>query len=253
MPYSSGYALRRNGSCLSTETDCGQTTSPFYACCPGNMFCPAPQYNVMCCPSNANCSEVIGENCANSKADLYSSTSDVAAEGFCCERGKYAFTLEDKGVGCANNLSDLTVSMTQLQAISSASDISTSTTSPTSTTSGTNSTITSSSPSTSVSTTPKSTEEAKPASSSNTGAIAGGVVGGVAGAVILVAVLWFILRRRNKERQISELESTSPPSADLSQARKYFQPSDRQAHPSELDNKGPQRAAELSGEPITYE
>lgn len=121
MPYSSGYALRRNGSCLSTETDCGQTTSPFYACCPGNMFCPAPQYNVMCCPSNANCSEVIGENCANSKADLYSSTSDVAAEGFCCERGKYAFTLEDKGVGCANNLSDLTVSMTQLQAISSAS------------------------------------------------------------------------------------------------------------------------------------
>jgi hypothetical protein len=121
MSDTSGYALRRNGSCLSTETDCGLTTSPFHACCPGNTFCPGPQYNVICCPSDADCSNLIGKKCADSKADLYSSTSDVASEGFCCERGKYAFTLEDQGVGCADRLSDLQVSMTQLGVISSAS------------------------------------------------------------------------------------------------------------------------------------
>jgi hypothetical protein len=121
MSDTSGYALRRNGSCLSTETDCGLTTSPFHACCPGNTFCPGPQYNVICCPSDADCSNLIGKKCADSKADLYSSTSDIASEGFCCERGKYAFTLEDQGVGCADQLSDLQVSMTQLGAISSAS------------------------------------------------------------------------------------------------------------------------------------
>lgn len=117
----SGYALRRNGSCLSTEMDCGQTTPPFHACCPGNTFCPGSQYNVICCPSNANCSDIIGKNCADSKADLYSSTSDVANEGFCCARGKYAFTLESKGVGCADSLADLQYGMTQVAAISSAS------------------------------------------------------------------------------------------------------------------------------------
>jgi hypothetical protein len=121
MADTSGYALRRNGSCLSSETDCGLTTPPFHACCPGNTFCPGPQYNVICCPSNANCSDIIGENCADSQADLYSSSPDIADEGFCCEQGKYAFTWTDKGVGCANNLSDLQVGMTQLRAISSPS------------------------------------------------------------------------------------------------------------------------------------
>ena len=120
MSDTGGYALRRNGSCLSTETDCGGTTPPFHACCPGNMFCPGRQYNVVCCPSNAGCRDIMSDSCADKKADLYSSnTSDLANEGFCCERDSYAFAMKaNSGVGCA---ADLQTSMDQLMAISSAS------------------------------------------------------------------------------------------------------------------------------------
>ncbi|KGO74626.1 hypothetical protein PITC_002710 [Penicillium italicum] len=124
MSDTGGYALRRNGSCLSTETDCGRTTPPFHACCPGNMFCPGNQYNVICCPSNADCSSTMGQSCADGKADLYSSnSSDLPDEGFCCARGRFAFTFKNelnKGVGCANDLSDLQVYMLQLPTLSSA-------------------------------------------------------------------------------------------------------------------------------------
>lgn len=125
MSDTGGYALRRNASCLSTETDCGGTTPPFHACCPGNMFCPGSQYNVICCPSNADCSRTMDESCADGKADLYSSnSSDLANEGFCCERGRFGFTMKDTvnaGVGCANHLSDLQVNMRQLPALASGS------------------------------------------------------------------------------------------------------------------------------------
>lgn len=123
MSDTGGYAIRRNGSCLSTETDCGGTTPPFHACCPGNMFCPGRQYNVVCCPSNAGCRDIMSDSCADKKADLYSSnTSDLANEGFCCERDSYAFAMKaNSGVGCADGLSDLQTSMDQLMAISSAS------------------------------------------------------------------------------------------------------------------------------------
>jgi hypothetical protein len=73
----------------------------------------------MCCPSDADCSNIIGENCANGTGDLYSSTTEIKREGFCCQRGKYAFALANSGVGCADDLSDLQVSMTQLAVLSS--------------------------------------------------------------------------------------------------------------------------------------
>lgn len=115
-----GYASRRNGSCLSTENDCGVTVSPFHACCPGNTFCPAPQYNVMCCPSNASCSDIIGKNCADEDDILYTSDSkDITNGGFCCAKGKYAYKTEDDSVGCADALSDLQTGMAQLPVISS--------------------------------------------------------------------------------------------------------------------------------------
>jgi nitrate reductase gamma subunit len=38
------------------------------------------------------------------------------------------------------------------------------------------------------------------AAKSNTGAIAGGVVGGVLGLLLLIGLIWFFLRRRNKQR-----------------------------------------------------
>ncbi|KAJ9492696.1 hypothetical protein VN97_g539 [Penicillium thymicola] len=37
----------------------------------------------------------MGESCAGGKAYLYlSNSSDLADGGFCCERGKFAFTLD---------------------------------------------------------------------------------------------------------------------------------------------------------------
>ncbi|KAJ5592614.1 hypothetical protein N7537_009518 [Penicillium hordei] len=237
MPHTGGYALRRNASCLSTETDCGGTTPPFHGCCPGYMFCPGPQYNVICCPSNADCSRTMAESCADSKADLYSSnSSDLANEGFCCERGRFAFTMKDitnKGVGCANHLSDLQASMRQRPILSSASAASTTTSS------------------TTTSSTYTRTSEPQPASSTNPGAIAGGAVGGAAGAAILIALVWFVVRCRNKRRQGNEVRSM--PSLSTNQTKQYLPQSKswHQASPSELGAQKQQQIAELSGGPVT--
>ncbi|KZN87181.1 hypothetical protein EN45_057390 [Penicillium chrysogenum] len=241
MSDTGGYALRRNGSCLSTETDCGGTTAPFHACCPGNMFCPGRQYNVVCCPSNAGCRDIMSDSCADKKADLYSSnTSDLANEGFCCERDSYAFAMKaNSGVGCADGLSDLQTSMDQLMAISSASAIPTPSSTP--------STFVTSSPTT-TSTTPSSTTstgEAKPASSTNTAAIAGGTVGGVAGVAILIALVWFLLRRRNKQRQENGVQDMPPPPTNQTQQHFPQSNSGHQATLSELDAQKQQPVVEL--------
>ncbi|OQE09360.1 hypothetical protein PENVUL_c006G07928 [Penicillium vulpinum] len=246
-----GFALRRNGSCLTTETDCGGTTLPFHACCPGNTFCPGPQYNVICCPSNADCSDLLHGSCADSTADFYSTNvTNPKDDGFCCSQGKYAFTVKTSGgVGCANDLSDLQVNMRQLTIVSSATPTPSSTsstffttesTTPTSTTASSTPTSTAASPS------PVSGGETK---QTNTGAIAGGVVGGVAGVAILIALVWFFLRRRNKNRQGNELQSMPP----HPQTQEYFaQNSERQVAPSELDARKQQQVAELYGGNVTH-
>ncbi|KAJ5816524.1 hypothetical protein N7447_008757 [Penicillium robsamsonii] len=158
----------------------------------------------------------------------------------------------DTSVGCADDLSDLQVSMRQLQVISSAtatptpSSISSFTTaSTTSTSSRTTSTIASS--------TPMRTNEAKPASSTNTGAIAGGAVGGVAGVAILIALVWFFLRRRNKQRR-NESQSMPAPSTNHPQAQEYFSQSHNERQPpSELDARKQQQVSELYAGPDTYQ
>ncbi|KAJ5248148.1 hypothetical protein N7524_012108 [Penicillium chrysogenum] len=183
----------------------------------------------------------MSDSCADKKADLYSSnTSDLANEGFCCERDSYAFAMKaNSGVGCADGLSDLQTSMDQLMAISSASAIPTPSSTP--------STFVTSSPTT-TSTTPSSTTstgEAKPASSTNTAAIAGGTVGGVAGVAILIALVWFLLRRRNKQRQENSVQDMPPPSTNQTQQH-FPQPnSGHQATPSELDAQKQQPVVEL--------
>ncbi|OQE44797.1 hypothetical protein PENCOP_c002G08267 [Penicillium coprophilum] len=79
---------------------------------------------------------------------------------------------------------------------------STSSSSPTST----NSPMTSSSPTSSQlappSSPPTTSNSPKSGSSSslNTGAVAGGVVGGVAGLVIILALLWYLMRRRPQKK-----------------------------------------------------
>ncbi|KAJ5586988.1 uncharacterized protein N7459_002753 [Penicillium hispanicum] len=116
-----GYSVRRNGSCLHTETDCGTTWSPFHACCPKGTYCPGGQTNVICCLSEADCSNVIGTNCANRSASLYKANSSHSSGLFCCAEDDWAFELKNSFVGCTNDLSDLDARMTQLAVYSSAS------------------------------------------------------------------------------------------------------------------------------------
>ena len=95
----SGFAIRRNGSCLLSEVDCGQTVAPFRACCPARGSCPH-QYNVDCCPSPANCTQALlkNPNCANSTWTLYDNSGY-----FCCAPGTigYGASLTDSD-GCAD-------------------------------------------------------------------------------------------------------------------------------------------------------
>ncbi|KAJ5466121.1 hypothetical protein N7530_009908 [Penicillium desertorum] len=183
-----GLSVRRNGSCLATEQDCGGTWSPFRACCPGGTKCPAGQENVKCCPSDADCTELLDHtHCANSSANVYK-----ANDYFCCAAGMRAFQKENGFVGCTEDTSTLDKSLTLLKIRYHGT---TSTSMPSSTTS----------PTTAITdpaagpTTESATENHS--SSSNTGAIAGGVVGGVAGLAILAGLLWFLLRRRNRAKQ----------------------------------------------------
>ena len=95
----SGFAIRRNGTCLSSEVNCGVTVAPFRACCPAGASCPS-QYNVDCCPSPANCTQALLKNpsCANSTWTLYDNGGY-----FCCAPDKigYAASLTASD-GCAN-------------------------------------------------------------------------------------------------------------------------------------------------------
>jgi hypothetical protein len=85
-----GFAIRRNGTCISGhETDCGVTEPPFRGCCPLGFECPT-QYNIACCPSGQNCTESLlsapEQKCANSTWDLYDNGGY-----FCCEHGLEGF------------------------------------------------------------------------------------------------------------------------------------------------------------------
>lgn len=107
-PY--GLSVRRNGSCLSTETDCGSTWSSFHACCPHGTVCLSGQDNVKCCPSDADCSKLIkNTHCANSTANVYK-----ANMYFCCADGSSAFMQKNGYVGCTEDISELDDSSTLL-------------------------------------------------------------------------------------------------------------------------------------------
>ncbi|KAE8396504.1 hypothetical protein BDV23DRAFT_177501 [Aspergillus alliaceus] len=199
-PY--GLSFRRNSSCLSTDSDCGQTWAPFYACCPNGTHYPT-QNNVKCCPSDADCSDLFKESphCANSTGNL------LKANGyFCCPAGTVGVSRKDTGfVGCAKSVDDVGDAYNLLATIStgppsptlifsfssSTSSFATSTSSPSPSPSRTDSLT-----ETSV---PTATSTANPSGSSaqiNTGAVAGGVVGGVAGFARITFLIWFYLRRR---------------------------------------------------------
>lgn len=102
----SGWAIRRNGSCLlRSEVDCGATLAPFRACCPSATLCPS-QYNVACCapepggpPGGNNCTLALVEapRCANTTWTMFDNGGY-----FCCEPGHVGY---DRGGtnGCSES------------------------------------------------------------------------------------------------------------------------------------------------------
>lgn len=116
FPY--GYALRRSGSCLSNETDCGPTWGGYHACCPYSTVCPSDAATSVCCHYESDCTSlIVGDpHCGDQTANLY-----WANNYFCCSNGTYAFSRQNGWVGCIDDMSEVGSDMKQLVIVSSAS------------------------------------------------------------------------------------------------------------------------------------
>jgi hypothetical protein len=98
-----GFALRRNGSCLSSESECGPTVDPYYACCPGGSACSNP-YNQVCCTPGTNCTTEIVQNpvCGDRAWSLYNN-GGVDSGYFCCLSTSSGYSAGNGGSnGCGN-------------------------------------------------------------------------------------------------------------------------------------------------------
>ncbi|KAI1074647.1 hypothetical protein F5B20DRAFT_563014 [Whalleya microplaca] len=176
----SGWAIRRNGSCLlSQEVDCGATAAPFRACCPSSTVCPS-QYNVACCQSGTNCTATFVETprCANESWIMFDNGGH-----FCCEQNQVGYKRSNTD-GCSKSGASLPNGAMPLAVLDQVSQSST-----------TSSTVISTPTS---STTSAPTTESDSSNTNNAGAIAGGVIGGIAFIAIIFAGVWFIRRRRNQ-------------------------------------------------------
>ncbi|KAE8162414.1 hypothetical protein BDV40DRAFT_300442 [Aspergillus tamarii] len=206
-PY--GFPLRRNGTCLASETSCGKTWGGFYACCPGDSVCPGATQSILnnvCCPTESDCTAPLKAtpHCANETGIMYNHTGY-----FCCLPGQTGFWTDNpnNAVGCSDEAPTArgeTILVSKTQSFES-----TSATASATTTTSTGSTSTSLTP---AATTTSSSEPSNNSSSSNhAGAIAGGVVGGVAGVALIVALLWyFVIRGRKRSQQPPTGEEAIP-------------------------------------------
>ncbi|RFU25465.1 hypothetical protein B7463_g10868, partial [Scytalidium lignicola] len=189
----SGFAIRRNGTCYSNEVDCGITVRPFRACCPAGASCPSA-FNVDCCPSPANCTETLLKNpsCANKTWTLYDN------EGFfCCDPSKIGYAASLTGSdGCAHP-GFPPQGAKLLRIISAGQTPATSSASTTSSTVSSSSTVITPSPDSPANSTLPS-ETSNSAGHSNTGAIVGGVIGGFAAVVILLVLIGLFRKRKSK-------------------------------------------------------
>ncbi|KAL4933786.1 uncharacterized protein BDV17DRAFT_286598 [Aspergillus undulatus] len=226
-PY--GYGLRRNGTCLASEEDCGNPWGDWYNCCPENTHCSA---NNTCCPTDSDCSVAIAEDphCANNATwDLYDS------EGyFCCLSSSNGFLAgglefngsETTGVGCADGYPEgesnsvlLPVARGTASASTSASATPSATGSPTNT----------------PTTLPESDSDK---SSNNTGAIVGGVIGGCAGLTLIAILAWFLWRRRRQQKAASSAPLMNPGAVGAPPKEAYgvYGPEQGGVYEAELDN-----------------
>ncbi|QMW37780.1 hypothetical protein G4B11_001016 [Aspergillus flavus] len=199
-----GFAVRKNGSCLRTETDCGETVGGFRGCCPGGTFCPHA-YNIDCCPAGKNCTESLVQEprCANATWDLYDNGGY-----FCCPHDTIGFALAGQYDGCAGTGYSFGDQDTRLEVISS----------------GTGTFFVHTSyyvsvyymwmlGSTSATTTSAAaTQTSSPSSSSGVdkGAVAGGVIGGVAGVALIAAFVWLFMRRRSRPQPAALQDGNTP-------------------------------------------
>ncbi|KAJ5345890.1 hypothetical protein N7452_003894 [Penicillium brevicompactum] len=215
--YVSGYAIRRNNTCESSETLCtkgGATWGDYQACCPGNSFCfdsDTGIRNIICCANQNNCTAVVAEkpSCADQSWNLFDWDGS-----FCCDQGQSGFHVLDRVlVGCSEALKPGNDSFIDLATISTGTVTATSTSmSSTSTSSST------SSPS--ITSTSAAESDSSSGSSTNTGAIAGGVVGGVVGVAAIIAILFFFMRRRKQQdyqpqAQVEYGQHSQPPSSTM--------------------------------------
>ncbi|KAI1410170.1 hypothetical protein F5Y13DRAFT_77836 [Hypoxylon sp. FL1857] len=183
----SGWAIRRNGTCLTgsrgNERDCGATRAPFHACCPSSTDCPT-QYNVACCQSGTNCTSALVDTprCANASWVMFDNGGQ-----FCCEQNQVGYNLGGTN-GCSQSGRSIPDGAQPLAAISQSprpSPTTSSTSTPLSTTSI-------------ISTTPSPTPETS--NTSIAGPVAGGVVGGIALIAIIAAAIIFIRRKRSRDQ-----------------------------------------------------
>ncbi|KAI1654271.1 hypothetical protein F4813DRAFT_371206 [Daldinia decipiens] len=185
----SGWAIRRNGSCVG-EVDCGVTRDPFHACCPSSAECPS-QYNVACCPFGQNCTAAAVETpkCANGSWAMFDN-----AGFFCCEKGYIGYNYRGTD-GCSKSgisLPDGALPLAEISQASFSSSSTTSTATPTAT------------PTLDSQSSSDSDSDSNPSSSALVGAIVGGVLGGVAFLALVILCLWFVRRRKARLEEAAQ-------------------------------------------------
>ncbi|KAL4915241.1 hypothetical protein BDW62DRAFT_127324 [Aspergillus aurantiobrunneus] len=241
-----GFALRRNGTCTANEELCSNPWGNWYSCCPSGTHCSDGN---VCCPTTAGCANYIEQDphCArNTTWDLYHSETSY----FCClntSRGFLAGGLvyngsSTTGIGCADGLPEGEDNTALIPiARGNASE-----------------TTTASSSATASATSTRTPSRNSDSSSNNAGAIAGGVVGGCAGLALIIALVWFVMRRR-RQKGTSQAASAPLPSTDAaSPAKEYkgaFQPGELQdtSVPAELQASPNSLAHELPPDPVVHE
>ncbi|KAJ5177649.1 uncharacterized protein N7500_000348 [Penicillium coprophilum] len=233
-----GFAIRRTGSCLQGECNTKASVDPITSklvsrCCPSGATCSDKNTGRCCRNEDEDCSREISHSphCANADWRLF---RNYNGGYFCCEEQEWGYNMTSGAVGCAANGVAKVDGITPLPPVRYSMD-STSLSSPTSTSSP----MTSSSP---TSTQPPLSSNPPTTSSSsklNTGAVAGGVVGGVAGLAIILALLWYFMRRRPQKK----LSQAGTPITESSTIKdQSLQPP---GIPSELDGRS--QLSELPG------